>query len=83
LNAGKGFRQAGQQHPRRGRQFDRSVHAVKQLDPEILLERVYLMADGSRGDMEFVCGLAEAHMAGRGFERPQRAQRREVAVHAG
>ena len=83
LNAGKGLRQPGQQYLRRGRQLDRSVQAVKQLDPEILLEGVDLMADGGRRHMQLGCGPAEAHVAGRCFERSQGTQRREMAVHAG
>ena len=83
LNAGKGLRQTGQQYLRRGRQLDRSVHAMKQLDPEILLEGVDLMADGGGRHMQLGCGPAEAHMAGCRFERSQGTQRREMAVHAG
>ena len=70
LDAGKGLGKPGQQHSSRGGELDRPVHAVKQPDPEILLQGMDLMADRGRRDMELVGGLAEAHMAGRRFEGP-------------
>ena len=81
MDAGKGFAEAGQQDARRGGQLDRAVEAVKQPDPEILLERVDLMADRGRRHAEFVGGFAEAHQPGGRLKRAQRAQGREAGVH--
>ena len=81
LNPGKRVRQARQQHFRRDGQLDRTVEAMKQLYPEILFERVDLMADRGRGDVQLLRRLAEAFQPRGGFEGPKGAERRQMAVH--
>src|SRR6202165_567205 len=43
---------------------------VEELQPELGLERLYLMADGTLGDAQFLGGPGEAFMAGGGPEGP-------------
>ena len=57
LDAGERLRQPGQQQPPGGGQLDLAVEPVKQADPEIGFERVDLMADRGRGDVQFLGGL--------------------------
>ena len=80
LYAGEGFRQSRQQYPCRGGQLDRTVEAVEQPDAEVLFQRMNLMADRGRGDVELVGGLAETGQPGGRFEGAQRAQGRQVAI---
>jgi hypothetical protein len=40
-----------------------------------------LVADRGRRHMQLVGGPAEAHVPGRGFERPQRAQGGKMIIH--
>jgi len=81
LNAAKRFRQPRQQHLRRRGQLNRTVHAVEQHDAEVLLQRVDLMADRGRGDMQLVRSLAETQVPSCCLKCPKRRQRRKMTVH--
>jgi hypothetical protein len=82
LDAGERLGEARQQYARRGGQLDLPVEAAEQLHAEIGFERVDLMADRGRGHVELGGGLAEALQPGRGLERAQGAERRQVTVHS-
>src|SRR5690348_1500968 len=45
--------------------------ALEQLDPELVLERAKLMADGRLGHMQLTCSPGETSVAGRGLEHPK------------
>ena len=55
--------------------------AIEQLQPELGLERLHLMADGALGDAELLGGAREALVTGRGFEGLERIERRQPAWH--
>src|SRR5262249_34936456 len=55
--------------------------AIEQLQPELGLERLDLMADGALGDAEFLGRAREARVAGRGCESLERSERRQAARH--
>ena len=71
---------ARQQHPRRGGQLDRAIEPAEQLHPEILLQRMDLVADRGRGDAELLGCLAEAFQPGGRLKGSQSAERRQVAA---
>jgi len=50
--------------------------ALKQPHPQVLLERLELMADGGRRHVQLVRRLGKTQMAPRGLERAQAVQRR-------
>ena len=64
-----------------GATLDRPVQPAKQLHPQILLQRMDLVADRGRGDVELLGRLAEAFQPGGRFEGAQGAERRQVAIH--
>src|SRR5262245_26215407 len=51
------------------------VLAIEQLQPELGLERLHLMADRALGDAELLGGAREALVAGRGLEGLERIER--------
>src|SRR6516162_1476110 len=55
--------------------------AIEQLQPELGLERLDLMADGALGDAQFLGRAREALVPGRGFESLERVERRQAARH--
>ena len=55
--------------------------AVEQLQPELGLERLHLMADGALGDAELLGGAGEALVARRCLERLECVERRQPARH--
>ena len=78
LEAARQFRQhgaagVGQQQP--------ACQSLEQLDAQLLLERLHLMADGSRGDVQLVGRLDEAQVACGRLERPQAPQRWQSNRH--
>ena len=59
----------------------RAAGALEQLDPELLLDLLDLMADRGRRQAELVRGAGEIQHAGRRLEGPQRAGAGHVRVH--
>jgi len=55
--------------------------AIEQLQPELGLECLHLMADRALGHAEFLGGAREALVAGRGFKSLERIERRQAARH--
>lgn len=62
-------------------QQERPVEAAEELAPEMLLERLHLMADRGLGDVQLLGGPGEAEMARRGLEGAERVEGRETAGH--
>ena len=55
--------------------------AIEELEAELGLERLHLVADRALGDAELLRGAGEALVAGGGLEGPERVQRRQPARH--
>jgi hypothetical protein len=55
--------------------------AIEELQSELDLERLHLMADRALGDAEFLGGAREALMAGSGLEGLERVERWQAARH--
>ena len=61
-------------------QFGAARIAPEQLESELLLERLDLMADRGTGDAKFAAGEPEGAKPCRGLEGGQSAKRREIAA---
>jgi hypothetical protein len=55
--------------------------AIEELQSELGLERLHLMADRTLGDAEFLGGAREALVAGSGLEGLERVERWQAARH--
>ena len=56
--------------------------AVEELQAELGLQSLHLMADGALGDAQLVRGSGEALVPRRGLKRPQRIQRWQRAAQS-
>src|SRR5262245_51973282 len=57
------------------------VLTIEQLEPELGLERLHLMADRALGDAQLLGGAREALVASRGLERLECIERWQLARH--
>jgi hypothetical protein len=65
----------------RGRQRDRSYAPLEQIEPDELLQRTDLMAQGAGGHVQFERCLGQAQVPGGGLEGAQCGQRRHLLIH--
>jgi hypothetical protein len=61
-------------------ELQRPGQPAKQLDPQLVLQRLHHVADGRRGDVQLRRRLLEAQVAGGGLEGAKRVQRWQAVV---
>ncbi len=68
--------------PAGGRDLEALAVALEQLDAELALERLHLLADRALGDVKLLGRAREALVAGGRLERAERIERRQAARHS-